>query len=195
MKKRLLFLALTIIGALLRANQFPPHIDVLPFPAANAKVRLELPVRFAGDYQVEITMPNIDNKLDLGEETFPCDFLVSVGKNEHQAVSQHVESISVASEFGWGNTQTFDAGSMFHLGRGTYDVTITGGACPVAASRGASITVSRFETEHILGALIYWVFADSLILVGLVGLLFSELAWRPNRQLRKEKDTHQKERQ
>lgn len=168
-------MASTIVGALLLANQFLPQIDVLPLPAANGKVRFKLPVRFAGDYRVEISMPKADNKLALSEETFPCDLIMSVAQGEHQVVSQRIESMHTASEYGWANTQTFVAGNMFHLGHGTYDVTITGsGACPVAASRGASVTINRFETEHILGSFIAWMLVTALILVGLIGLTFSE---------------------
>ena len=185
MEKRLLFLALTVVGALLLANQFLPHMDVLPLPAANAKVRFELPVWFAGDYRVEISMPKVDNKLTLSEEIFPCEFLVFVAQDEHQAVSQRIESMHTASEFGWANTQTFVAGNMFHLGHGTYDVTITGsGACPVAASRGASVTINRFETEHILGSVIAWMLAIVLTVVGLLGLTFSEAMRRPNQEFK-----------
>ena len=186
MKKRWLFLLLIIAGALLIVSQYPPHIDVAPFPASPAeKVRLELPVRLAGDYRVEVSMPKIDNKLGLGEETFPCDFLVSIEYGGHQIVSRHVDSISTASEFGWANIQTFIAGENFHLSHGTYDVTVTSGsACQVAATKGASITVGRFEREHILGSLLVDLLSIALLLVGVVGLMFSEFVRRPNQLLK-----------
>jgi hypothetical protein len=174
MRRRWLFLALVVVGALLFANQFPPQVDVRPFPAPAASVRLELPVRFAGDYRVELSMPKVDDRLALRHERFPCDFLVSIEQEGQPAQSQHVESIRTASEFGWANTQTFVAGEDFRLGRGTYAATIAGGSgCQVATARGASITIARVERERILGDLLVWVVAVALILAGLLGLTLS----------------------
>jgi len=184
MKKRWLFLLLVATGVLLLAGQFQPHVDVMPLPVSTAIVRLELPVRFAGDYRVEVSMPKVDRKLTLSEEAFSCDFLVSVEKDGRSVVSQHVTSIRTASEYGFANTQSFVAGENFHLGHGTYEATVTGGsACPVATTRGASVTIARFETEHILGSFLIFLLAIALVLVGLIGLMFSELV-RPNQPLK-----------
>lgn len=180
MKKRCVFLLLVVAGGLLLAGQFPPRIEVMPLPASTAMVRLELPVRFAGDYRVEVSMPKVDNQLTIDEETFSCNFLVSIEADGHRVVAQNVTSMRTASEYGFGNTQAFVAGDEFHLGRGTYDTTITGASdCPVATTRGASVTIARFETEHILGSLIVSALAMSLILVGLIGLMLSEYVRRP----------------
>jgi hypothetical protein len=179
MKKRWMFLLLLVAGALLLAGHIPVHIDVRPFPASNATVRLELPVRFAGDYQITLSMPKVDKKLTLDEEVFPCDFLVSIEADGHPVLSRHVTSMRTASEYGFANTQSFVAGENLHLGHGTYDVSVTGGsACPVATSRGASVTIEKFQREHILGTLLTWVLAIVLILVGLIGLMFSEFVRR-----------------
>ena len=71
MKKRWMFLLLVVAGGLLLAGQSPTRIAVMPLPASTARVRLELPVRFPGDYRVEVSMPKVDDKLTLSEETFP----------------------------------------------------------------------------------------------------------------------------
>src|SRR4051812_20379345 len=118
MKKRWMLLLLVVAGGLLLAGQSPTRIAVMPFPASTARVRLELPVRFAGDYRVEVSMPKVDDKLTLSEETFSCNFLVSVEADGHRVVSRHITSMRAASEYGFGNTQSFVAGQEFHLGRG-----------------------------------------------------------------------------
>lgn len=180
MKKRWIFLLLIVAGVALLAAQFPPHIDVMPLPASTAVVHLELPVRSAGDYRVEVSRPKMDNKLTLAEEVFSCDFLVSIEAGGRPVVSQHVASIRTESEFGFGNTQSFVAGDQFHLGHGTYKVSITGGdACPVATARGASVTIDRFEKERLLGSFLILFLAIALILAGLIGLMVSGVVRRP----------------
>lgn len=184
MKKRLMFLLLVVAGVWLLASQFPPHIDVMPLPTSTSIVRLKLPVRSAGDYHLKVSMPKIDNKLTLSEESFSCDILVSIEAGGYPVVSQHVTSIRTASEYGFANTQSFVGGENFQLRRGTYEVTITGGsACPVATTRGASVTIKRFETKHILGSLFILLLVIALILVGVTGLLLSEFVRRPNQPL------------
>jgi hypothetical protein len=185
MKKRLLFLVSLIAGALLLANQFPVRVRVMPLPAPSARVRLHLPVRFAGDYRIEISMPKMDDKLTLSEETHACDLLASIDQGGRQILSFHILTMRIASEFGWGNVQTFTAGQSFHLDHGEYDATIIGGGgCPVAAARGASITIGRFEREHILQDLLAQLLAVVFLLAGMLGLVFSEFVRRPNKPLK-----------
>ncbi|MEN3113131.1 hypothetical protein ACFONG_16195 [Uliginosibacterium paludis] len=179
------FLGFVIAAVLLEFSKFAPKIDVRPFPlAASARVRLELPVRFAGDYRIEVSTPKVDGNFRLNEKSFPCDILFTVQDGDNQIISRHADSISTASEVGWANTQTFVAGDNFRLGHGTYYVTITsGGACPIASARGASITVSRFEREHILGSLLIDLLAVLLLVSGVVGLLRPGFFRSPNNSI------------
>lgn len=181
MKRRLIFLAAILTGVALFAFLFPPQADVVPFPlVSNTKVRFELPVRFSGEYRVEVSTPKVDNKLRLDNEIFSCNFRVTVEESSRQLASNNIETISSTGELGWANIQSFSPEYSINLDHGTYQITVTSGStCPVAATRGASVTMRRFETEHILGSLLIMLVAPIFIVGGIVGLTFSGLSLRP----------------
>jgi hypothetical protein len=178
---RRLSLALVILGATLISTELPPQVDSQPLPGPALKVRLAVAVRFGGDYYVEVIMPKVGDALGLETETVPCALSFQIVRDGSEILSQHVETITRESEYGWAHTQQYTAGRVFHLSHGTYDVTIAGGPqCPSAVARGASVTVAEQYKEHILGSLLRYLSARLLLVVGVVGLLISEFKGRPN---------------
>jgi hypothetical protein len=180
---RRISLALAIIGAILLATEFPPEISVQPLPGPTLKVRLPVTVRFGGDYGLEVTMPKVGDALGLDFEMIPCDFSFTIERDGSEILSQHVQTISRGSEFGWAHTQQYGAGRGFHLSRGTYDVTIVGGsACPSAFARGASVTVVEQYKDRILESLLRYLSGRFFLFAGLLGLLISEFKIRRNKR-------------
>jgi hypothetical protein len=181
MTGRLLSLLAIIVGIVLFAAQLPTRFDISPFPGSALHVKLHFGVRFAGDYIVEVVMPKAGNELDPGTETVPCEFSFIISNNDVVVHSQYVDAMNRESEFGWANTQQYRAGHAFHLRHGDYAATIRGSTCPTAAKRGASVTVSRVDREHILGSLIAFTVAAILLLAGVAGILIA--AFRPGPKL------------
>jgi hypothetical protein len=182
MTSRLLSLLAIILGTLLFAAQLPTSFDISPLPGPTLHVRLHFGVRFAGDYFIQVVMPKVGNDLGLGPETVPCDLSFVISKDDVVVHSQNVDALNRQSEFGWANTQQYQAGHAFRLGHGDYAATIQGsGTCQAAATRGASVTVSRVYREHILGSLLAFFVASMLLVAGVAGVLIAVFRQGPHR--------------
>ena len=181
MTRRLLLLAVALLGAALWVAQLPSDIQVGPLPGQNLKVRLGVEVRFGGDYFVEVSMPKVGTAVALEPFDFiKCDLSLVIAKAGTEVHLQHIETMNRASEVGWAYTQQYVGGPSFHLNRGMYDATISdGGGCPAAAVRGASVTIAREYSEHILGSLVLHFVTWALILVGVLGLVILEVKRAP----------------
>jgi len=171
--RRLIFLAIALIGAAIWVAELPINEEAGPLPGRNLKVRLNVDVRFGGNYFVEVSMPKVGNTLAHEPlDIIRCDFYVTIAKAGTEVYSQHIETMSSATEIGWTYTQQYVGGASFRLDHGMYDATISAGeGCPVAAARGASVSVAREYKEHIVGSLLLNVFAWTLILVGVSGIV------------------------
>jgi hypothetical protein len=181
MTLRLLLLASALLGATLWVAQLPPDIQIGPLPGPNLEVRLGAGVKFGGDYFLEVSMPKVGNALALEPiDVIKCDLSLVIEKAGIAVYSQHIETMNRASEIGWAHTQQYVGGRSFHLNRGTYDVTISdGGGCPAAAARGASVTIAREYSEHIVGGLLLTFVTWALMLAGILGLIILEIKRGP----------------
>jgi len=181
MTSRLLSLVAIILGIVLFAAQLPTRIDISPLPGPTLHVKLHFGVRFAGDYIIEVVMPKVGNDLDLEAETVPCELSFIISKDDVVVHSQQIDAMNRRSESGWANTQQYQAGHAFRLSHGDYSATIQGSTCQVAAKRGASVTVSRVDREHILGSLIAFTVAAILFAAGVAGVLIAAFRPKPHR--------------
>jgi hypothetical protein len=127
MKSKLLALLAIILGTVLFTIQLPTSSDISPLPGPTLHVRLRFNVRFAGDYFIQVVMPKVGNDLTLGPETLPCEFSFVISKDDLVVHSQNIGTMTRQSEFGWGNTQQYQAGDAFRLGHGDYAAIIQGG--------------------------------------------------------------------
>jgi hypothetical protein len=181
MMRRLMPLAITLIGVAVWVAALPTHVEVGPLPGQNLKVRLNVEVRFAGNYFVEVSMPKVANAQALGPlDVIKCDFSVVIARAGIEMHSQHIGSMNRGTDNGWSYTQQYVGGPSFRLNRGTYDATIsTGAGCPDAAARGASVSIARQYSEHIAGSLLLNIFAWALILVGILGQIILDVKRAP----------------
>jgi hypothetical protein len=177
MARRLIFLAIALLGAGIWVAQLPANTQVGPVPGQNLKVRLNVEVRFGGDYFVEVSMPKVGSAITLDPtDSIKCDLFVTIAGARTEMYSQHIETMNRATENGWAYTQQYVSAPSFHLNRGMYDVTIAGGrGCPEAVARGASATIGREYSEHIMSSLLLGFFTWTLILVGVLGLIIVDV--------------------
>lgn len=135
MTRRLILSAITLLGVGVWAVQFPPNIQVDPLPGQNLKVRLNVEVRFGGNYFIEVSMPKVGDTPALDPvDVIKCDLSVIIAKAGTEIYSQRIETMNRAADNGWAYTQQYVGGRAFRLNRGSYDATISAGAgCPAAA--------------------------------------------------------------
>jgi hypothetical protein len=174
MTRRLILLVIIFIGASILWAQLPMDAQVAPFPGQNLKVRLNVNVRFGGDYLLSVSMPKLaDISTESPQGVINCGLFVTISKAGDEIYSQHVESMMPGDDNGWAYTQQYVGGHYFHLNHGTYDATISAGnGCPAAAARGASVFFERKYSEHIVSSLLLNLLAWTLIILGVVGLIF-----------------------
>ena len=180
---RLVLLAAVAIGAAYLLVLESSVVETVPLPATGLSVRLQLQARRSGDYFFEVTMPKVGTALGLTEETVPCDMQVTIERNDVTAASQHIVAIRRTSEIGWSNIQIYRAAPPINLNRGNYAVTITGGACPSAVARGASIRVLKEDVGDPVGLYLiqslYFYLALIAIFGGVAALTVLEVRGRP----------------
>ena len=157
--------------------RFDQSFDKVPFPASGLTVKMIADIGHKGDYHLVIAMLKVDEQLGLTEESVPCSLAVTLEGSGNLPTTKQITSIKRYAEFGFGRIQYYKSFD-WHLGRGEYGVSITTlKDCPVAISRGATVSIEQSVThitERYLAVLLSYWCGVVLLSVGLLGLVFCE---------------------
>jgi hypothetical protein len=163
---------ISIVFVLIKTYPF----EVIPLPGDGLNATISTTLAFAGDYSILVSMPTVGNPVNLPNGVkIDCAFTMEGKAKGSRPQRVQVTQLDLRSEYGHANLQQYYSRELWHLQSGGNDMIVTGGKCPAASLRGASLTLEPAQNVGITERFLFYQFlfwgGCIAVIVGLLGLL------------------------